>query len=517
MSFVIRPVVKLIGSGIGLGREAYLQHKETKSLSRQHSEDATNNLEAGGQPDQGEVHVHASKEVAEVLISCGEAVATTDEKQAQLSLQRRDSNQSLDSVDEDDEREWILDEAASPPAYDELDAERVRSASVTTLVREVMPDSTASVSHARLPYPVILPQRRPGTHTRGFIRAYAPDLVTCGIDQDTFLRFVKNFHAASQASPALNVVKISAAAVGYFPSVITMAVSISVQIAAGVAIEVQGRYRTNTYLDEINKELFMPKGLYAMVVKYKSEASNSGTTEIGIETADMMTAKAIAKYAPTDAAATKSFKAKFKNIRLVSGSSVGERAMPTMCAPLIFPALDAAIENSTTARRQLYSSHSTSSLPSSSTSPSSSSRSPSTFRSKPKSAGKFIADYWDRRAQAKYISKHPSTTLATTTTKPEFRSRYSDPNHPANSGHIVNLITGGRIRMDTHYADRREMRDERRVARGREPRGKREGGARGGPLGMVMKALKPDVLYLMVVNMPTESELAEARQMLESA
>jgi hypothetical protein len=50
----------------------------------------------------------------------------------------------------------------------------------------------------RLPCPVIIPQRRPGAKRRGFVRAYAPVLADCGISQDVFLKFINDFHKASQ-------------------------------------------------------------------------------------------------------------------------------------------------------------------------------------------------------------------------------------------------------------------------------------------------------------------------------
>lgn len=55
-----------------------------------------------------------------------------------------------------------------------------------------------------------------------------------------------------------------------------------------------------------------------------------------------------------------------------------------------------------------------------------------------------------------------------------------------------------------------------RGGRGRGGRGGR-GGRRGGPLGMVKRVMREDVLYLMIVNMPSESELREAREQLEMA
>lgn len=45
-----------------------------------------------------------------------------------------------------------------------------------------------------------------------------------------------------------------------------------------------------------------------------------------------------------------------------------------------------------------------------------------------------------------------------------------------------------------------------------EVRGRERRNGKGGPLGAVKRIMKEDVLYLMIVNMPSESELVEARQ-----
>lgn len=51
-------------------------------------------------------------------------------------------------------------------------------------------------------------------------------------------------------------------------------------------------------------------------------------------------------------------------------------------------------------------------------------------------------------------------------------------------------------------------------ARQRNPRRARRGG---GPLGVVRRIMTEDVLYLMIVNMPSEAEMAEAMEKLERA
>ena len=51
---------------------------------------------------------------------------------------------------------------------------------------------------SKLDLPVILPQRRPKNKERGFVRAYAPVLQACGIDQAKFLAFLEGFETAIQ-------------------------------------------------------------------------------------------------------------------------------------------------------------------------------------------------------------------------------------------------------------------------------------------------------------------------------
>ncbi len=60
-----------------------------------------------------------------------------------------------------------------------------------------------------------------------------------------------------------------------------------------------------------------------------------------------------------------------------------------------------------------------------------------------------------------YNAENPDSSLSTGT--PEFRSRYADPTHPASSGSLISLVTGGKV-------DRRGMRNKsqsRRAERGR--------------------------------------------------
>lgn len=99
--------------------------------------------------------------------------------------------------------------------------------------------------------------------------------------------------------------------------------------------------------------------------------------------------------------------------------------------------------------------------------------------------------------------KHPNAALASLAPPPKpFKSKFADPNAAVNK-HLITMITGGRIKAEPLGARRRWERAQRR--------GQRET--------VISKLVKPakrilqeDVLYLMIVNMPSEGELAEARR-----
>jgi len=62
------------------------------------------------------------------------------------------------------------------------------------------PSSPSTTVRGRLPCPVIIPQRRPENQERGFIRAYAPALLECGIDEATFINFIDSLNQAVKVS-----------------------------------------------------------------------------------------------------------------------------------------------------------------------------------------------------------------------------------------------------------------------------------------------------------------------------
>ena len=202
------PIVRLVGSGIGFASEALSTHKENKQRSRSRSRSPAPSAQpsdsANAQPPAYESVVEvANDHEARQLIDHGKAVPVNAPHQVNV----HDSEEA-----NDDEAYWELDEATDPdpPACDyspsvrgEIDFAEPESEEakpdVHKLVQKFLASHPAPTNAiGQLPCPVIIPQRRPRTKSRGFVRAYAPVLDDCGIDQDTFLEFLKTFHKASQ-------------------------------------------------------------------------------------------------------------------------------------------------------------------------------------------------------------------------------------------------------------------------------------------------------------------------------
>jgi hypothetical protein len=160
----------------------------------------------------------------------------------------------------------------------------------------------------------------------------------------------------------------------------------------------------------MNNEFFKPRGLYCLIMTYKPDSTASHERIDITKTINSSMTPAANKTRQT-----------LKNMRLSSGKTYGELELPE-AAPLIFPALENLADDTSMDAEQK--------------------------KSKMKSSQKFVADYFDRRAQAKYMAENPNSKLAVSPGEeggPKFASRYADPNHPANSGSLISLLTGGHI------------------------------------------------------------------------
>ncbi|KAF2814362.1 uncharacterized protein BDZ99DRAFT_437263 [Mytilinidion resinicola] len=455
-------LVKLVGHGIGLTAEAKQYRKDKKAREASSSNScAASPFESSS--DDPPVYAELPPDDAKALIASGDAVP-------------------VERHEDGDEKDWDLDDAAeeADPDAEQRTQKESNDAFAIALARLPPPDLTK-----KLPCAVILPQRRPRAKARGFVKAYAPVLLETGIDQTTFLAFLSAWEKSSK--------------------------------------DVQSRARRNSFLDDANTKLFMPRGLYCMVMRFAPDSAHA------VESTSVNANDAIARYASAAGSGLTS------KLRMASGKTHGEIALPE-AAPLVFPALDHALAAGGDRKRDRL-----------------------------KRGSEFVNEYKDRRAQAVYGDAHPESRLAARE-RPRFASVYSDPAHPASSGDLLALVSKGRMTMP-----RREgggglggggfgggrggglggLVGEVVGAvsgRGRDSEQQHEsqtyvlsqggvfggGGGRGGglgqggllgtgvgkevvgagPLGAVKRIMRQDVLYLLIVNMPSEREIAEARARL---
>ena len=235
------------------------------------------------------------------------------------------------------------------------------------------------------------------------------------------------------------------------------------------------KYESNKYLDEMNEKFFKPHGLYALVMAYQPE-SDEIVQEVDMNT-NVLTSIASREGAHHSRFAN--FSGKTREVEIPES------------APLVFPELDALPESE---KENVF-----------------------------KRGGKNLGNYFDHRAQASFEKQNPGSKL-NVYGEHKFASRFSDPNHPTNSGSLAALLSGGNINTteaDRAKADRRarkrQYKDMRRISRGREARYDPSGLNKRAPQGGIKGLMKSDVLYLMIVNYPSETELKEAGQALENA
>ncbi|RAH79592.1 hypothetical protein BO86DRAFT_342887 [Aspergillus japonicus CBS 114.51] len=360
-----------------------------------------------------------------------------------------------------------------------------------------------------LPYPVAIPQRRPKDKKRGFIRAYAPDLESVGIDQDTWFDMIETLNEASLANPWINAINLASIAATPLPFAISTAISVAIMVATDVAIEAQSRYRQNKALDKLNQEFFRPRGLYCLVMTWDATASDART--------NMDVNSTIQNRMDGQGRMSQRFQTS-------SGVTNGIESIQT--AELVFPGLDFLAMASKDEQAG--------------------------FKKKMARGKQFLDDYLDRRAQAKFLAENPDSHL-TQAGKPTFASKYSDPTHPIHNSLSVSGMRGAlqqrcglgaRDEVERGLGGRRsgggllglvnlaasQVAAHRDQGNANPNHSNRENpgyfddhvyqqqqlsramtGRRAGGGLSLKKLLASKVLYLMVVNMPTEEELARAR------
>ncbi|KAH8808790.1 hypothetical protein F5884DRAFT_382191 [Xylogone sp. PMI_703] len=474
---IIGKVVKGIAGGVGLVSEGISHHKQQKAARKSMAQD------------------HSSSQ-------------DTEHPDEQMQIQENDETVFFHA---DDEVQWNLDDAQeeqaslnetnTSPAKTERDVHKITANFIS---RYPPPQYPSLAEIPRLPLPVLVPQRRPKDRARGFIRAYAPVLEEVGINQDMFLDFLETFNQASQASPWINAINLAGFATMALPMGIGIAVQAAITIAVKTATEIHSRHRTATFLDTVNDEFFRPRGLFCLVMTWNPE-SDATETSVNLTTT-ISTAIDEHDTSPTGMSKLK------HNLQRSSGNTYGEVDFPET-APLIFPGLDKLQEHTSEEAKSK--------------------------REKLKRTKKFVSEYYDRRAQAEYAGQNLNSALSKSP-KPSFSSRFADPNHASNSGNLLSLVTGGRINLPSLPELIRAGRGGGYDYRSNTAYDRFGGFNRGFPVGRnsqqggsspfpggglqavaalnpilgVKKLLTSKVLYLLIVNLPSEDEVAAANHVL---
>lgn len=352
---ILRYAVSGVAGGIGLASESIHARKERKKAKSITTENSSN-----------------------TPIPPQESSSSTP-----ASLHEKGADEEI-IIEQEDEKQWDLDDAQNelpggassdnePPEYTVSDPSAPKesepdSANITETFLKRYPPPAPPDDAQPLPLPVILPQRRPKDRTRGFIRAYAPELEMRGIDQAMFLEFLQTFEKASEANPWINAINLAGIATSFIPDGfgVGLAVGIAIQMSVRVAMDLQSRTRTNAFLDKMNDDFYRPRGLYCLVMTWSPESSETSSAFDLTST--------ISSKSKSNPSGPSNFAKKFSNS---SGKTYADMEFPEV-APLIFPALDnlAKQQGEDAARK----------------------------RDKLKKKAKFVDDYWDKRAQAKYVS-----------------------------------------------------------------------------------------------------------------
>jgi hypothetical protein len=287
-------------------------------------------------------------------------------------------------------------------------------------------------------------------------------------------------------------------AVGFWPDPIAIAVSTAVQVAAQTAQEVQGRYRTNKFLDRFNDQYFKPRGMYAMIMTFKPDRPGDRVLSTNMITDGTEAALAKSLTPPSGTAA--GLLEQTRKLRLASGTTKGEFSLPA-AAPLIYPAIDAAAARVAETGQPLAEKK----------------------QNALSSAGVFMSDYMDRRAQAEYADTYAHSALTGPRPEKKFASRFSDPSHPANSGTLLGLLTGGHFDPKAKLRGRKAVRraaakgitlNEQDIRNAEMGRRQALGLRRQKLIGRIMQK---DVNYLLICNLPTDEELQEISRRMAAA
>jgi hypothetical protein len=213
-------------------------------------------------------HHHHKKKVA------AQAKAAEHSHTPISSEQSRD----ISELGHDDESDWALDDAqhevVGEPTSKEFETDE---ALVAHFLQDQPPPEYTETHHAsqRIPFPVVLPQRRPNNHSDGFIRAYAPVLVNRGIDHAMFLHFLEYFDKSTKVSPYLNAINLAGTTFGFLAPGTSTAIEVATAMAVEAGIETQSREKY-VYVSNFHRSS-IPTNFSAGLAPFSTESTTNSS------------------------------------------------------------------------------------------------------------------------------------------------------------------------------------------------------------------------------------------------
>ncbi|KZL65586.1 hypothetical protein CI238_06279 [Colletotrichum incanum] len=142
----------------------------------------------------------------------------------------------------------------------------------------LQPDAEAFI---RLPYPLIIPQRRIMNRSRGFVYNHSPSLQDAGVSEKSFSSFIDQLNRIAELKPRAQAIDFTGFANlcsdTHHDLFISMAVSMAVKTTRGI----QHSAVLNKFIEKTNNELFKSKGLICLLMTWKPEGPENVSSDRG--------------------------------------------------------------------------------------------------------------------------------------------------------------------------------------------------------------------------------------------
>ncbi|KAK1704721.1 hypothetical protein BDP67DRAFT_583659 [Colletotrichum lupini] len=244
------------------------------------------------------------------------------------------------------------------------------------------------------------------------------------INQDTLLDFIDTFNKSLEPNPWISAVNLAGFAGEALPDPASLLFGFAVEAATKAIMEGQSLFCSNKFLNCVNVEFFIPRGLVCLVVtwqpgNYSGQFATNFEEEVDLPQARPDLRQEIANVAAGNEKPLEGWRELKTQMYDLMKPTRGDFSWPEP-APLIFPDFEGTPGKAD-------------------------------VEAKKKNAWDriedWINDHSDKRAQASWIDDNKDYAGMNLMPQPRFKSRYADPNHQASSGDLVSLITAGRWRL----------------------------------------------------------------------